>query len=439
MSNPSTSLTAAVAEYAAAGEAGEALASGYLGVRRATESLVAPLSPEDCAVQSMPDTSPAKWHLAHTSWFFETFLLERSVEGYAPFHPEYRALFNSYYHSVGDAYPRPKRGLLTRPSLDEVLAYRAHVDGRVLELLGNKRDDAPGLASVVELGLHHEQQHQELLLTDVKHLFAANPLRPAYRKSSPITPASTGVPLHWLAHAGGMHAIGHEGDDFAFDNEKPRHDEHVEAFELASHPVTNGEYLAFVEAGGYARPELWLSDGWALLRERGWQAPLYWEQRDGAWHVMTLAGLRALVADEPVCHVSFYEADAFARFSGARLPTEAEWEVVATHQPREGNFVESGRLHPAPSSLRKNAPQQLFGDVWEWTESAYRPYPGYRPLPGAFGEYNGKFMANQMVLRGGSCATPRAHIRASYRNFFYPGDRWQFSGLRLARDARPRR
>jgi ergothioneine biosynthesis protein EgtB len=429
-------LASAVAEYAADANRGDALGACYQEVRGATCDLAEPLSPEDCVVQSMPDASPVKWHLGHTSWFFETFLLEPRIADYRPFRSEYRVLFNSYYQAVGRQHPRPRRGLLTRPSLEEVRAYREHVDRHVLELLAERRDDRAELGEVVELGLHHEQQHQELILTDVKHLLASNPLRPAYRASTPITPASTGVRLRWLRYETGLRDIGHAGGGFAFDNETPRHPEYVGAFELASHPVTNGEYLAFIEEGGYAHPEFWLSEGWSTVREHGWRAPLYWEERDDAWQVMTLSGLRELVADEPVCHVSFYEADAFARFAGARLPTEAEWEVVAAEAPLDGNFVESGRLHPAPTSSRRNPPQQLFGDVWEWTGSSYRPYPGFEPLQGAFGEYNGKFMANQMVLRGGSCATPRSHIRATYRNFFYPPDRWQFSGIRLARDPR---
>ncbi|UCE84568.1 MAG: ergothioneine biosynthesis protein EgtB [Deltaproteobacteria bacterium] len=431
-----SSLATAVAEYAADDARGEALGTCYRQVRDATRALAAPLSPEDCVVQSMPDASPVKWHLAHTTWFFETFLLESRLARFRPYHPAYRVLFNSYYQAVGPQHPRPQRGLLSRPGLDEVLAYREHVDRQVLDLLAGQRDDRREIAEIVELGLHHEQQHQELILTDVKHLLAANPLRPAYRPATPITPASTGVPQRWLRFEEGLREIGHPGPGFSFDNERPRHREYVGAFELASHPVTNGEYLTFIEKDGYARPEFWLAEGFGTVCERGWRAPLYWEQRDDAWYVMTLSGVRELVADEPVCHVSFYEAEAFARFSESRLPTEAEWEVAAADAPLDGNFVESGRLHPAPTSSRRHPPQQLFGDVWEWTGSAYRPYPGFAPLHGAFGEYNGKFMANQMVLRGGSCATPRSHIRATYRNFFYPPDRWQFSGIRLARDAR---
>jgi ergothioneine biosynthesis protein EgtB len=385
----------------------------------------------------MDDASPAKWHLAHTTWFFETFLLEDALPGYRPFDPAYRVLFNSYYHSVGEQYPRPRRGLLSRPTLEQVLEYRSYVDKRVLGLM-----EAPGglsdpLAEVVELGLHHEQQHQELILTDVKHLLSCNPLRPAYQEAPPPTPVRVS-PVGWHRYEGGLCWIGSDGPGFSFDNEGPRHRVFLEAFELASRPVTNGEFLAFMEDGGYERPDHWLSDGWAAVQKHGWRAPFYWEQRDGGWWLMTLSGLREVHAEEPVCHVSLYEADAFARWAGARLPSEAEWELAAAEAPIEGGFADDGLLHPAPAhaSGRTNGPVQLFGDVWEWTQSPYGPYPGYRPPPGAFGEYNGKFMSNQLVLRGGSCATPRSHIRATYRNFFFPDTRWQFSGLRLARDAR---
>jgi ergothioneine biosynthesis protein EgtB len=407
------------------------LGERYRQVRRATEQLREPLSAEDCQVQSMDDASPVKWHLAHTSWFFETFVLEKVV-GYRPFHPEFRVLFNSYYYTVGQQHPRPRRGLLSRPTLDEVLAYRAHVDARMLALL-EKRDDVD--TDIVELGLQHEQQHQELILTDVKHMLSCNPLHPAYRDCPPAPPTRA-APLRWRQFAEGIHWIGHDGCGFCFDNEQPRHRAFVEAFELASRLVTNEEFLAFLDDGGYERPELWLSDGWNTVQARSWRAPLYWERRDAAWQVMTPAGLRRLRADEPVCHVSFYEADAFARWSGARLPREAEWEVAAADATMDGNFVESGWLHPVPAPGGGSGLSQLFGDVWEWTQSAYSPYPGYQPPAGALGEYNGKFMCNQLVLRGGSCATPRDHVRATYRNFFPPDARWQFSGIRLARDAR---
>jgi ergothioneine biosynthesis protein EgtB len=401
-------------------------------VRRATERLAEPLSAEDCALQSMPDASPTKWHLAHTSWYFETFVLESALAGYRHFDPSYRVLFNSYYNGVGDQYPRPRRGLLSRPGLDEVLAYRRHVDRHVLALLdkGERLEASP--AQVIELGIHHEQQHQELVLTDVLHLLSCNPLRPAYR-AAPPPPRGRAPAAGWLRIEGGVREIGHTGTDFAFDNEGPRHRVWLEPFELATRPVTNAEYLAFMEAGGYRQPEHWLADGWAAVREQGWEAPLYWERGAEGWRTLTLGGLQEVHAEEPVCHLSYYEADAYARWAGARLPGEAEWECAAQGVPVEGNFVESGRLHPAPAPAAGLA--QLFGDVWEWTASPYVPYPGYRPPAGALGEYNGKFMSNQLVLRGGSCATPRSHVRASYRNFFYPHQRWQFSGLRLARDA----
>ena len=422
------------------------LASRFAAVRAATERLAEPLSPEDATAQSMPDASPVKWHLAHTSWFFETFLLE-SVSGYRPLDPAYRVLFNSYYHSVGEQYFRPERGMITRPGLAEVRAYRAHVDEACRALLA-RGALSPAQCAVLELGLHHEQQHQELILTDLKHLFAKNPLHPVYRPRPPEDSPRPVPALAWHAQPSGLREIGHAGAGFAFDNEGPRHRVFVHGFALASRLVTNGEYLAFVEERGYERPELWLSDGFTALGANGWRAPLYWQESDGAWRQFTLAGLRALAPDEPVAHVSAYEADAYARWAGARLPTEAEWEVVAAQARPAGNFAESGRLHPTPmtslgsASLRAPAalasvegPAQLFGDVWEWTSSAYAPYPGYRPPAGALGEYNGKFMANQLVLRGGSCATPLSHIRASYRNFFHPDARWQFSGIRLARDA----
>jgi ergothioneine biosynthesis protein EgtB len=418
------------------------LGARFARVRAATEALAEPLSPEDCAAQSMTDASPVKWHLAHTSWFFETFVLERAVPGYEPFHSDFRVLFNSYYNTVGEQHARPERGLVTRPGLGEVRAYRRHVDAHVAPLLADGL--ALELAEVVEIGLHHEQQHQELVLTDLLHLFSCNPLAPAYRRRGPDgsggpRPDAKPTPLRWHEHPGGLVEIGHAGPGFAFDNEGPRHAVHLVPFALASRLVTNGEYRAFMEDGGYERPELWLSDGWAKLQAEGWRAPLYWREVEGAWQQLGLEGLREVDPDEPVCHVSHYEADAYATWAGARLPTEAEWEAVAAEVPVEGNFVESGVLAPAGAPQPgdpEGLPVQLFGDCWEWTASPYVAYPGYAPPPGALGEYNGKFMANQMVLRGGSCATPASHVRASYRNFFYPDARWQWSGIRLARDAR---
>jgi ergothioneine biosynthesis protein EgtB len=405
------------------------VAQRYSEIRAASLGLSTPLSSEDCQVQSMPDASPTKWHLAHTTWFFETFVLERGQESFRPFRPEYRVLFNSYYQTVGDQYPRPRRGMLSRPSLDEVLAYRAHVDEAVVDLLERRAGDAE-LERVVELGAHHEQQHQELILTDIKHVLSHNPAGPAYAPP-PDTTAAAMTPS-WLAFDGGICRIGHEGAGFAFDNETPRHRCFVEPFELASWLVTNAEFAAFIDDGGYRRADLWLSDGWATVVSEGWKAPLYWERCDSGWQQFTLGGKLPLCGDAPVCHVSYYEADAYARWVGARLPTEQEWELGATDAPIEGNFVESRAFHPRPPQST-TAPAQLYGDVWEWTASPYAAYPGYQAPAGALGEYNGKFMCNQFVLRGGSCATPRNHIRRTYRNFFPPAARWQFSGLRLAR------
>ena len=411
----------------------EALSARFGAVRAKTRALAAPLSAEDCAVQSMPEASPAKWHLAHTTWFFETFVLERHDPTRAPFDPAYRYLFNSYYNAVGDRHPRPERGLLTRPPLEQVLAYRAHVEGEVLELL--ERDAlAPELRALVELGTHHEEQHQELLLTDLKHLLSCNPLRPAYRKNWPLTPIH-GRATTFLGFEAGAREIGHDGAGFAFDNETPRHKVWIHDFEIATHPATHGDFLRFIEDGGYRRPELWLSAGWDLVQSRGWKAPLYWEEREGKWSTFTLNGMAPIERNTPICHVSFFEAEAFARWAEARLPSEAEWEVAARGAPPAGNFMESGALHPL--ALREDpapgALAQAFGDVWEWTRSDYGPYPGYQPAAGAVGEYNGKFMCSQYVLRGGSCATPASHVRVTYRNFFPPDARWQFSGLRLAK------
>lgn len=405
----------------------------YADVRRATLELCAPLSPEDCQIQSMPDASPTKWHLAHTTWFFETFVLERWQESFRPFHPDFRVLYNSYYQTVGEQYPRPQRGMVSRPTLREIHDYRAHVDAAVIRLLDAGHGNTE-LTRVVELGLHHEQQHQELILTDVKHMLSKNPLRPACVAAQPAAPA-TPRPLRWQAFDGGVYHIGHGGSGFAFDNEGPRHRQFVEPFEIADRLVTNGEYRAFMEDGGYLRSDLWLADGWAAVVAEGWKAPLYWEEGDGGPLLFTLAGPLPPRDDEPVCHISYFEADAYARWAGGRLPTEAEWEVSAADIAIDGNFVESRRLHPQAAPPAAGL-VQLFGDVWEWTASAYSPYAGYQPPAGALGEYNGKFMCNQLVLRGGSCATPRSHIRHTYRNFFPPHARWQFSGVRLTRSAR---
>ncbi|MFN3653287.1 MAG: ergothioneine biosynthesis protein EgtB [Armatimonadota bacterium] len=405
----------------------------YAAVRALSESLCEPLETEDYGLQAMPDASPPKWHLAHTTWFFETFLLRPYADGYTPFHPAFGFLFNSYYEALGARHPRPQRGLLSRPTVAEVYRYRAAVDERMLAFL--ERCPEPvwsETAPLLELGLNHEQQHQELLLTDTKYNLSVNPLRPAYRTIAP-SPPSAAAPVTWTAFEGGLREIGFGGGGFAFDNEGPRHRVYVPPFRLASRLVTNGEYLAFMADGGYRRPELWLSEGWRAVTERGWEAPLYWERAGGDWQAYTLDGVQPLRPEEPVCHVSFFEADAFARWAGRRLPTEAEWELAAEGEPVAGNLLETGRLHPAPAT--GEGLSQLYGDAWEWTASPYRPYPGFRPAPGAVGEYNGKFMCSQMVLRGGSCATPPGHIRPTYRNFFPPDARWQFSGLRLAEDA----
>jgi ergothioneine biosynthesis protein EgtB len=406
----------------------------YHSVRELTEELCRPLCAEDCVAQSMPDASPAKWHLAHTSWFFETFLLERMQEDYQPVHPQYGYLFNSYYNAVGERVPRSQRGLLTRPTLAETYDYRARIDEQMAELLTHPLPD--DIAAIVELGLNHEQQHQELILTDIKHLFSLNPLRPAYRlRDAEPDCCKQARRLEWWESDGGLIDVGHDGCGFAFDNESPRHRTFLRPFALATRLVTSGEYLEFVEDGGYERPEFWLSDGWDAVRQHGWEAPLYWRRAGNDWRTFTLGGERPLSPAQPVCHVSYYEADAFARWSGARLPIEAEWESVAASQPLGGNLLESGRLHPAAAQMQHfDSPAQMFGDVWEWTASPYTPYPGYQPAAGALGEYNGKFMCNQFVLRGGSCVTPPGHIRATYRNFFGPATRWQFIGIRLAKD-----
>jgi ergothioneine biosynthesis protein EgtB len=413
----------------------DALLACFRDVRAQTDRLTAPLSAEDQVVQSMPDASPAKWHRAHVTWFFETFVLDGHDSGHAAFHPHYTYLFNSYYNAVGDRHPRPRRGLLTRPPAADITAYRAHVDSAMERFIATAPASVwPVAAPLIVLGLHHEQQHQELILMDILHLFAQNSIDPAYQTYR-AAPARRAPPLEWIDHAGGVREVGHAGDTFAFDNEGPRHAVLLQPYRLASRPVTNAEWLDFIAADGYRRPEFWLSDGWATVEAEGWQAPLYWDERDGEWTAMSLSGRQTLNLQAPVCHVSYYEADAYARWAGRRLPTEAEWECAAADLPVAGNFAGSGLLRTAPAEGRGDGvPEQMFGDVWEWTQSAYAAYPGFRAASGAVGEYNGKFMSNQMVLRGGACVTPDGHARATYRNFFYPHMRWQFGGVRLADD-----
>ena len=410
----------------------------FAEIRRQTAALAADLSPEDQVIQSTPDVSPTKWHLAHTSWFFETFILQPSDPAYRAFDPAFAYLFNSYYEAAGPRHPRPQRGLLSRPTVAAVGAYRDHVTAAMLRLI-DQADEATWrrLAPLVELGRHHEQQHQELILMDIKHVFSVNPLLPAYQAPRPVA-LPTSVPRQgWVAFPGGLTEIGHDGRGFAFDNEGPRHKVWLEPFRLATRPVTCGEYLEFIGDGGYSRPELWLSDGWATVQHEGWRAPLYWSCEDAEWRLFTLCGERRVEPSEPVCHVSFYEADAFARWADKRLPSEAEWEVAAATVPLSGNLGDNGHLHPCPATAADHgqpALRQMIGDVWEWTASPYVAYPRFRPAAGAIGEYNGKFMSNQMVLRGGAAVTPKGHLRITYRNFFPPSARWAFSGLRLAED-----
>lgn len=417
---------------------GQRLIEQYRKVRDFSAHLCRNLQPEDYVVQSMPDVSPTKWHLAHTSWFFETFVVKVWMPRYRSEVPQYAYLFNSYYNAAGTMHRRDLRGLISRPTVAETYRFRESIDECVTKLL-QEADDAllAEIEPVLTLGLHHEQQHQELLITDIKHVFSQNPLYPVFSETAAETEAARVAPQHFVEFDEQIVTIGHDGAGFSYDNESPRHRALVPAFSLSNRLITNGEYLAFMEAGGYTRPEFWLSLGWTTVNESasgGWQAPLYWVQRDGAWWNFTLSGFRPVNEAEPVTHISYFEADAYANWDGARLPTEFEWERAAAGLSIEGNFVDEQRFHPAPARSDNDKLQQMFGDAWEWTRSAYLPYPGYRAVPGALGEYNGKFMCNQMVLRGGSCATSRGHIRPTYRNFFQPEKRWQFTGIRLARD-----
>jgi ergothioneine biosynthesis protein EgtB len=409
------------------------LARRYREVRAATVALAQPLSDADATVQSMPDASPAKWHLAHTTWFFESMVLTSDSSNYTAFDERFNFLFNSYYESVGARQPRPLRGLLTRPTLGEVLAYREYVDTAMAQLL--QRTPTQSVLKIIELGCHHEQQHQELLLTDILHLFAQNPVHPAYRESVPLPVELIDRSQTYRSFPGGLLDIGYGGQGFAFDCEGPRHTVRIEPYRLSDRLVTNREWAEFIADGGYRDPLLWLSDGWATVRSEAWSAPLYWEARDGEFWSMTLRGAQPIDLDAPVTHVSYFEADAFATWANRRLPTEAEWEAAAQGLPLAGNFANSGRLRPRPAPASAGELRQMFGDVWEWTRSAFMPYPRFRPMEGALGEYNGKFMSGQFVLRGGSCVTAEDHVRATYRNFFAPQARWQFSGLRLAEDA----
>ncbi|WP_183982440.1 ergothioneine biosynthesis protein EgtB [Sphingomonas jinjuensis] len=405
------------------------LAERFARVRALSMALAEPLSDADATVQSMPDASPTKWHLAHTTWFFETFVLRDHVPGYRLHDERWPFLFNSYYEAEGRRHARDRRGMVTRPTLDEVRAYRAHVDVALLAAMTTLPDAA---IELVALGCHHEEQHQELLVTDILHLFAENPLEPAIYPAEPKVPVAMPAPIGWLAHDGGIAEIGHGGDDFAFDCEGPRHRALLQPHAIADRTVTNGEWAAFIADGGYREARHWLADGWAWVKAEAIEAPLYWEKQGEAWTRFGLDGRRPIDPAAPVTHVSFYEADAYASWAGARLPTEFEWEAhAAAHDARLGNQMDrAGPVEPRPSA----GGPAYFGDVWEWTGSAYRPYPGFQAAEGAVGEYNGKFMSGQFVLRGGSCATPRGHARASYRNFFYPHQRWQFTGVRLAKD-----
>jgi ergothioneine biosynthesis protein EgtB len=420
----------------AASEHAQTLLARFREVRNFTVELCRDLEPEDCVVQSIPDVSPTKWHLAHTTWFFETFVLKKWLAGYQSEIPEYAYLFNSYYNAAGDMHRRDLRGLISRPTVKEARRYRSSIDSSIDNLLSGADEKLfSEMEPIMTLGINHEQQHQELLVTDIKHVFAQNPLHPVFRERKIDLVPEKASPVKFVEFDEAIVEIGHDGSRFSYDNEGPRHRALVPAFSLASRLVTNGEFIEFIEAGSYTRPEFWLSLGWMTVNEQRWQAPLYWVNREGTWWNFTLSGFRPVEESEPITHLSYFEADAYANWAGARLPTEFEWERAAEDCPIEGNFVENERFHPQPPvTLPDRHLGQMFGDVWEWTRSAYSPYPGYRAEPGALGEYNGKFMCNQYVLRGGSCATSRSHIRRTYRNFFQPEKRWQFTGIRLAHD-----
>jgi ergothioneine biosynthesis protein EgtB len=413
------------------------LTKSYKTVRDFSLVLSAPLEIEDYVIQSMPDTSPTKWHLAHTSWFFETFVLSKAIKEYKSPSPQYAYLFNSYYIQAGERYLRPKRGLISRPTVRETLDYRRHVDEHMVRFMtGASEREWKELSPSIEIGIHHEQQHQELIVTDIKHVFSENPLRPVYSKGAARKGAPAASSNEWISFDGGIYTLGHGGNGFGYDNEYPLHKVYLDPFRINARLVTNRDYMEFMEDGGYENAALWLSEGWAKIQSSGWNAPFYWERDGDRWRYFTLSGMRDVDPEEPVCHVSYFEADAFARWAGARLPTEAEWEVAASGVPVEGNFVEERAFHPVPAARASGEGplMQTYGDVWEWTQSAYTSYPGFKTLPGALGEYNGKFMCNQFVLRGGSCATSETHIRKTYRNFFPPDARWQFMGIRLASD-----
>ncbi|HET8866545.1 MAG TPA: ergothioneine biosynthesis protein EgtB [Gracilimonas sp.] len=402
-------------------------------VRAFTEEITDPLEIEDYVVQVTENASPAKWHLAHTTWFFETFLLEKELEDYDPIHPQYSYLFNSYYLQTGVPHCRARRGNISRPTVKQVFEYRDSINEHVVNLINNATDEQyEKWGPIIEIGINHEQQHQELLMTDLKYMFSQNPLNPVYKEAE--RPKAKSIPeISWSGFKEGVHEVGHNGDGFGYDNEFPLHKTYIHDFELASRLVTNGEYLEFMEAETYSEPKWWLDEGFSTIRDEGWKAPLHWRKVDGEWHQFTLSGLEKLDLNDPVTHVSYFEADAYARWKGYRLPTEQEWEVASESLPIEGNFVDAGYLQPAALQTEKDGLKQMFGEVWQWTQSSYSPYPGYKPLPGALGEYNGKFMCNQYVLRGGSCATSESHFRKTYRNFFHANERWQFTGIRLAK------